>query len=787
MYDRLQRGFRVGEYEVRPLQGQIIGPNGSQHIQPKVMDILVCLAEHPGDLVERNILIERGWGGEVDSDDVLTRCISELRHHLDDHQDSVRYIQTVPKRGYRLIANVTLDQDADHTPAPVPAQGREDRSSVLAGFWIDLQRRNVMRVSIAYIVVGWLALQVGETIFTALHLPDWTLTLLLALLIIGFPIAVILAWLFQVTPEGVVLDVVGAPARPIALRRNLDILIIGSLVIAVVVLGYGQFANDDAARERAEFTAVGAERQQASIAVLRFLNIGGLSHFADGLGEELLDRLADIKELGVAARTSSWAFADSDVDVPTIAARLKVDYVLEGSVRHSGDRIRITAQLNDGETGKHVWSQTYDRELTVENFFETQTDIARQVVGLLQISLSPESKVLLDARPHTNMQALDYYLQGQEYFRQPHSDATLDNAAKFFNRSLEVDPRFAMAYAGLCDAELGKYIIARDIKVFERAERACHRALTLDEYMPRVQAALGGLYLFSGQNAKAEETLRQALNDNPNLIDAYADLGEAIENQGRVDEAEKTLGAMVTRQPGYWYGHNALGNFFYRQSRYDEAAVAFTSVTELTPNRALGYNNLANAHYMMGDFDTASRAYEMSVQLEPYVDNYSNLGLAYFYDGQYAAAAEMQLKALELQPTDARVIGRLATAYHFAGREDDARALFRDAIRLLQEKLVINPNDIRLNRFIAVYNVSVGNIEEGQAAIARALEIQPDSSGAHYDAAKVAMATGDTEKALEYLRQASALGYSINIISSDPVFQALQSDTRFLLITEKEG
>lgn len=787
MYDRLQKGFWVGEYEVRPLQGQITGPNGPQHIQPKVMDILVCLAEHPGDLVERNILLERGWGGEVDSDDVLTRCISELRHHLDDHQDNVRYIQTIPKRGYRLIANVTLDQDEGHTLAPEPALGRGGQSPVLARLWLDLQRRNVMRVSVAYIVVAWLALQVGETIFSALHLPDWTLTLVLAFLIIGFPIAVILAWLFQVTPEGVVLDVSGAPTGPIALRRNLDILIIGSLVIAVGVLGYGQFANDDAVRDRPDFVAVGGERQQASIAVLRFLNIGGLSHFADGLGEELLDRLANIKELGVAARTSSWAFAESDVDVPTIAAQLKVDYVLEGSVRHSGDRIRITAQLNDGETGKHVWSQSYDRELTVENFFETQTDIARQVVDLLQISLSPESQVLLDARPQTNMQALDYYLQGQEYFRQPHSVATLDSAAKFFNRSLEGDPRFAMAYAGLCDAELGMYIIDHDTKVFERAERACHRALTLDEDMPRVQAALGGLYLFSGQNKKAEETLRQALSDNPNLIDAYADLGEAIEYQDRIDEAEKTFGAMVTRQPGYWYGHNALGNFFYRRSRYDEAAVAFSSVTELIPNRALGYNNLANAHYMMGDFDAASRAYEMSVQLEPYVDNYSNLGLAYFYDGQYEAAAEMQLKAAELQPADPRVIGRLATAYHFAGREDEARTLFRDAVRLIQEKLVINPNDIRLNRFIAVYNVSIGNIEEGQAAIAHALELQPDSSGAHYDAAKVAMATGDTEKALEYLRQARALGYSTNIISSDPVFQPLQSDTRFLLITEKEG
>lgn len=787
---RLQRGFRVGEYEVNPLEGQITGPNGSQHIQPKVMEILLCLAEHPGDLVERNILIERGWGGEAGSDEVLTRCISELRHHLDDHHDSVRYIQTIPKRGYRLVANVEFDQDEGYAPGPAASastlvQDCDERPSIIAGFWGDLQRRNVVRVTIAYVVVGWLALQVGETIFSALHLPDWTLTLLLALLMIGFPIAVILAWVFQVTPDGVVLDISGAPAGPIALRRNLNILIIGSLVIAVAALGYREFVKDDADREPPELVAAGGKTQEASIAVLRFLNIGGLSHFADGLGEEVLDRLANLKELGVAARTSSWAFAESDADVPTIAAQLRVDYVLEGSVRRSGDRIRITAQLNDGTTGKHVWSQSYDRELTTENFFETQSEIARQVVALLQVSLSPESEALLDAKPQTNMQALDYYLQGQEYFREPHSDSTLDTAAKFFNRSLEVDPRFAMAYAGLCDAELGRYIIARDIEAFERAERACHRALTLDENMPRVQAALGGLYLFSGQNEKSEDELRRALSVKPNLIDAYADLGEAIENQGRIDEAEEIFGTMVARQPGYWYAHNALGNFFYRQSRYDEAIKTFTTVTELIPNRALGYNNVAIGYYMMGAFDAASKAYEKSVKIEPYVDNYTNLGLAYLYEGRYEDAAKMQLKALELRPDDARVMGRLATAYQFSGRVEDARALYNDAIDLIREQLVVNPNDILPNRFLAVYTVSVGELEPAQKAIEHALELQPQSAGVRFDAAKVALVTGNEDKALDYLEQAKELGYSTHIIQSDPVFRTLHDNARFMILAQE--
>ncbi len=784
MDTRLHRGFRVGEYDVRPLEGRITGPAGSQHVQPKVMEVLLCLAEHAGDLVERETLIERGWGSESGSGEVLTRCISELRHHLDDHHDAVQYIQTIPKRGYRLVAAVEFPDTgaaASGTSEGTTSPARSnDRPSFFVAFWTDLKRRNVVRVSIAYIVVAWVLLQVGETVFDALQLPDWSLTLLLAMLVLGFPVAIILAWVFQVTPEGVIVDVSGAPPGPIALRRNLDIIIIGALVIAVAILGYRLLDDEDGPPGM----GVAEQTQLASIAVLRFLNIGGLPHFADGLGEELLDRLAKLKELGVAARTSSWAYAEKDVDVPTIAAQLRVDYVLEGSVRQSGDRIRITAQLNDGRTGKHVWSQSYDRELTTENFFETQSEIARQVVNLLQISLSPESEARLAELPRTSMEALELYLQGQNYFRMPHSDESLDTAADFFRRALDVDPRFAMAYAGLCDTQQGKYTLTRDVDVFAEAERACHRALTLDENMPRVLAALGGLYLFSGQYEKAEQVLKRALSSSPNELDAYADLAEALENQQRSDEAEDTLLTMIARQPGYWYGHNALGNLLYRESRYEEALAAFSRVIDLEPDRAIGYNNVAIAHYMLGDYSAASRAYEMSVAIEPYVDNYTNLGLAYFYAGDFDKAAEMQQKARELRSGDARVLGRLATARYFGGYVDDAKTLFQEAIDMIEEQLVINPNDVRLNRYLAVFNAILGQLDASQAAIEHALALQPESSGVRYDAAKVALANGDVEAALAYLEQAKKLGYSTNIIRSDPFFNVLHDNARFGTIAE---
>ncbi|MGI9264190.1 MAG: tetratricopeptide repeat protein, partial [Gammaproteobacteria bacterium] len=370
-------------------------------------------------------------------------------------------------------------------------------------------------------------------------------------------------------------------------------------------------------------------------------------------------------------------------------------------------------------------------------------------------------------------------LRGQEAFRQPHSEKSLNAATEYFRHALDIDPRFAEAYAGLCQAELGRYILSRNIADFGDSERACHRALTLNSDMPRVRAALGTLYLFSGQYEKAEEELRTALEANPNLIDAYADLAETLEYQGRLGEAEDLFESMVLRQPGYWYAHNALGNFLYRHSRYQEAASSWTTVTQLDSDNEKGFNNVAAAHYMLGDFAAASRAYEKSVEIEPYADNYSNLGLSYFYDGRYEEAARMQQRALELSPKDPRVYGRLATAYQYAGNEEAALPIYQEAISLLKDQLAINPNEIRYIRYLAVYNASIGQISEAQTTIERALELQPESSGVRFDAAKVALAAGEIDAALASLENAKELGYSTNIIRSDPAFEPLHSDERF--------
>ena len=201
MPTRLQQGFRLGGYEVKPLEGRLIGPEGEEHVQPKGMEVLVCLATYAGEVIARQDILEQVWGG-IEHDDALTRTVSELRRHLDDHPDTPQYIQTIPKRGYRLVAEIELLDDTEKEASKEPQAPVRPATT----FVEDLKRRRVVRVALAYALVAWLIIQVAETTLPALGLPAWTVTFVIVLAIFGLPIAVSLSWAFQVTEEGVVFD-----------------------------------------------------------------------------------------------------------------------------------------------------------------------------------------------------------------------------------------------------------------------------------------------------------------------------------------------------------------------------------------------------------------------------------------------------------------------------------------------------------------------------------------------------------------------------------------------------
>ena len=221
-----QSGFRLGECRIKPLVGQIVRPDGSFHVAPKAMEILMCLVSQPDELVERETLIEAGWGGGEHHEEALTKCIAELRHALGDHHDEPRYIQTIPTRGYRLVATVDVPGD-------------NDVENGQGGLWEELQRRDVVRTGLAYAALAWLFIEVASVMAGICDMPTWTLRVVVILAIIGLPIVVALSWAIQKTPKGFVLDmpvVSDSPGPSPAIARRVDMIIIGALLVMPLVL-----------------------------------------------------------------------------------------------------------------------------------------------------------------------------------------------------------------------------------------------------------------------------------------------------------------------------------------------------------------------------------------------------------------------------------------------------------------------------------------------------------------------------------------------------------------------
>ena len=506
----------------------------------------------------------------------------------------------------------------------------------------ELKRRNVIRVGLAYLVLSWLLLQVGDVMFEALRLDDSALTIMLVLLALGFIPVVIFAWIYELTPEGVRRESELDRGETITHHtgHRLNVVIVVLLTAAVGLFAFDRFigpGSPDPAPDTTPAAAAAAEGGPRSIAVLPFADMspqGDQAYFGDGIAEELLNVLAQVDGLKVAARTSSFKFRGDDHDIVEIGNALNVSAVLEGSVRKAGDQVRITAQLIDVAGGYHLWSETYDRQL--DNILAVQDEIATAIVDALKLELQllPESHA--SGRGDSGA-AYDLYLRGRELAREP-SKAAFVRALQFYEQALTIDPDFAPAYGAIASAWtwLEDYGGVPAQEAFDRAEPAARRALELDPTRADALTAMGFLEDRQYHNpAAARDYFERALAANPAHVEAYtlyadalADLGdheralevrrEAVErdplstflksrllallvNMGRINDATALLDEIFTANPDDTYGYEELGNLRYTQGRLADAVKAYEFVHENRPGDPYAAANLAVCYTLMMD------------------------------------------------------------------------------------------------------------------------------------------------------------------------------------------
>lgn len=481
----------------------------------------------------------------------------------------------------------------------------------------ELKRRNVVRVAVLYGLVAWLILQVAEVLFGLLDLPTWTGKLVFGLLVLGYPLALIFSWVYELTPEGLKREHEVDRNQSITHEtgRKINYLIGALAVLAIVMVVAERFIPRATPIPAATVAAPVAPSAEApaqaaakSIAVLPFADMSegkDQEYFADGLSEELLNLLAKMPELRVAARTSAFKFKGEKVDLQDVAKQLNVAHILEGSVRRSGNKVRITAQLIKASDGYHLWSQTYDR--TLDDIFVVQDDIAGEVVKALKLTLLGTTSATR-SRP-TDPEAYNLALQGR-FFVARRGKEDLERAVEYFQRSLERDPGYAPAWAGLSQAYArqadGGFLSSVD--GYRQAREAAEKALALDSQLADAHLAMGRIYqAYDWDWEAADASYRTALDLEPGNAEALRHGGWLADNLGHWDEAIDLMNKAIERDPLRPNSYNYLGYVFLVAERDSEAEAAFRKALELDPDGASRHRAIGLALLLQGKTDAALR------------------------------------------------------------------------------------------------------------------------------------------------------------------------------------
>ena len=515
-------------------------------------------------------------------------------------------------------------------------------------FFAELKRRNVYKVAVAYIVAGWALSQGIAQVFPVFDIPNWVIRLIVVLIIIGLPISLVLAWMFELTPQGIKRTET-ADAMPAATRKKkhvwIYVVVIGVL-LSIGLFLLGRYSAVNGAPRQSEAATV----PDKSIAVLPFDNLSrdpDNAYFAEGVQDEILTRLAKVADLKVISRTSTQRFKSAPSDLRDIAKQLGVMNILEGSVQKANDQVRVNVQLINALTDAHLWADTYDRKLL--DIFSVESDIAKTIADTLQAKLSGSEKTAISKKPTANPEAYELYLKAR-FFWNKRTGADLKTAAQYFERALIADPSYGSAYAGLAQSYLLIPVFGagapRDF--FPKAMVAAHRAIKLDETSAEGHSALAMLVLFDFKFKESEEEFRRAIELNPNYATAHHWFGNSLlVTLGRFDEAIKEGERAVELDPLSLIINADLGSTLMIARRYDEAIAQLRRTLTLDGNFGYAHWNLGEALYLKGDIPAAISEYEKAAALDDDPQILALLGRAYADTGKREQALEILQKLNE--------------------------------------------------------------------------------------------------------------------------------------------
>ncbi len=654
-------------------------------------------------------------------------------------------------------------------------------------FFAELKRRNIYKVAIAYAVVAWLLIQAASILFPTFEAPAWVLKVCIAVMTLGFPIALILAWAFELTPEGVKRTAEVPREQSIArsTSRKLDFAIIGVLALAVALLLFDRFRPNRHAREYAT-----AEK---SIAVLPFASLSedkANAYFANGIQDEILTRVSKIAELKVISRTSTQQYQSKPGNLAEIAKQLGVAHILEGSVQKAGDSVRVNVQLIKAEGDSHLWAETYDRKLT--DIFAVESEVAQRIAASLEAKLTGRESEQIANIPTKSPQAYDAYLRGVALVTRQSLD-DVKKAGEFLRRAIELDPEYAQAWAWLSIAESEIYFSEEQTQPhFDEARRAAETAVRLQPDLSETRNALGLFYYFCRKDFdRALQELEEARKRSPNDSNVVFSIGLVKRRQGKLDEAieyQRKATVLDPRNPDIWSNlarsYRGKRDFAMSREMWDRAFA-------ISPDEFDFMGTKAETYLAEGNLDAAE-----SVLHDPrWNDAPATSGQVIrclVYRRRFEEAAQAAAKNLErtesqspLARADTKVwLGSLQKA---AGHEAEGKELLRQGLSELTALRDRGDTAPRLAEAILVTSADLGERSAVEQHAAELLQRTPQDfwlvpKNKEIVAAAYAI-LGDADRAMPLLQDAISATYfraiTPALLRLDPVWDKIRNDPRF--------
>src|SRR5256885_8311212 len=666
-------------------------------------------------------------------------------------------------------------------------------------FFGELKRRNVYKVAIAYAVVAWLLIQIATQVFPFFEIPNWVVRLVVLLLVIGFPVALILAWAFEITPEGIkrAEDVDLNQSTTRRTGRKLDFLIIAVLLLVIAVFAYQRFGPGQ---------KMAVATPEKSIGVLPFENRSedrANAYFADGIQDEILTRLAKIADLKVISRTSTQHYKSAPENLSEIARQLGVAHIVEGSVQKSGDAVRVNVQLIKASNDSHLWGDTFDRKLT--DIFSVESEVARVIADQLRVKLTGREEQEIAAKPTDNPEAYDAYLRGVAYTLKTYAtSANILGAQKYLREAVRLDPKFALGWALLSYVDARGYItqsVQPTVAVREEARQAAETALTLQPNLGEAVVAKGAYHYW-------------ILKDYDTAVRYFEQARQLLPSSSRIPE----LLGYVARRRGQWDRSKAYFNEAERLDprnvnlltqqattdialrRFPEALRKLDQVLDITPDDVDTLVTMATIAQAEGDLP---RAVALLAALHPGADD--------------SGAVETQAYQAILERRPAQIISRLKEilakpdpalgyinselrfwlgwAQEVAGDHAGAQESWRQARRELEPFLKEQPDNYSLIGDLALTNMGLGDKAAALALSERAIAtvpIEKDSTNgptAIEVLARVTAQMGESDRSISALQKLFSIPYAgplgagmpltPTLLRLDPMFDPIRNDPRF--------